>query len=315
MNDLKQAYETLGLPENATREEVEKRYEILLRRARQREIRKEDGGELDFSNVNRAYRFIVDHENKQAINALDEKQYGKYRGYAKHAEKLDHFFSYYKWHLLASVAAITLIIYGIIAYSEHRAEQARLAALPPADLEASFLGRFYLPSDTDRTDQLEAAILGQFPEWKRVEADVLSYNMNAQDSLDYAMLQKVTVKLATEHPDVYILDSDSYQWMARNDILMSLDDVVEGRFKDLLPEGAAVRAFVPDRDELRGNTDPEAPVSGEEHVFGIDISSSPLAKKLPLHMKEMIVGIRLDAKNPENALLLIEQYLKALAAH
>jgi hypothetical protein len=314
MNDLKQAYETLGLPENATREEVEKRYEILLRRARQQEIRKEDGGTLDFSEVNRAYRFIVDYKNKQAVNTINEQQYGKFKGYAKQAEKLDHFFSYYKWHLLAGIATVALIIYGIVAYVDHREEQARLAALPPVDLEAMFLGRFYFQGGADRTDELEAAMLKQFPEWKRVEADVLAYNMASQDSMDYAMLQKVTVLLATERPDVYILDSDSYQWIARNGVLVNLDDVVEGRFKDLLPEGAAVRAFVPDRDELAGNADPEAPVSGEEHVFGIDIGKSPLAKKLPLHMQEMIVGIRIDAKNPENALLLIERYLEALAA-
>jgi hypothetical protein len=312
MNDLKQAYDTLGLPENATREEVEKRYEILLRRERQREIRKEDGGTLDFREVNRAYRFIIDHENEHAINTINEQEYGRYKGYAKQAEKLDHFFSYYKWRLFAGIAAVALIIYGIIAYVDHRAEQSRLAAMPPTNLEASFLGRFYLPSGANRTEELEAAILEQFPEWQRVEADILGYNMASQDSMDYAMLQKVTVQLATERPDVYILDSDSYQWIARNGVLVNLDNVVEGRFRDLLPEGAAVRAFVPDRDDLRGNVDPEAPVSGEEHVFGIDIGRSPLAEKLPLHMQEMIVGIRLDAKHPENALLLIERYLEAL---
>jgi len=313
MEELKQAYERLGLPETAAREEVEKRYDLLLRRSRQKKLsgdpQEAAEGEAEFEAVNRAYRRIVDEEDRKALESLNQKQYGKYKKYAGQAQRVDHFFSYYKWHLLGGIAAIVAIIYGINAYMDHRAEQARLAALPPVDLEATFIGQFYLTNENQDTTGLKETLVKQMPGWKRVEASVLSFDMTAQDPTAAAMLQKAMVLLATEHPDVYVMDPASYEWVANSGTLISLDGEVEGRFKDLLPEGAAKR-HAPPKDGAMPDENGEVP-RGPERVYGIDLSASPLAKELPLAMNEMIVGIRGDAKHKENALAWIERYLRA----
>lgn len=302
--EVRLAYEKLGLPEGAPREDVEKRYDILLRRSKHRANRGDDGEAMDFGEINRAYKTIVAYEDRKVVSSITEQQYGKYKKYAKQAEKVDHFFSYYKWHVVGVLAAIGLLIYGITSYIDHREEQARLAALPPIDLEASFLGLFYLPEGQRDTEELEAAVLGQFPEWQRFEATVQTFNMARPDQMDMAMQQKIVVQLATEKPDVYIMDADTFEWIARNRVLLELDAEAEGRLKPLLTEGAARRALV-QRDSFDEST-------LEEHVYGIDIGASPLAEALPLGMREMIVGVRADTENWENAMLMIERYLEAL---
>lgn len=304
--DLKRAYEILGLPENASRDEVEKRYELLLRRQRA----KKEINELEaFSEINRAYRFIVEYEHQQHVEAMNQEKYGKYKKYGPYIAKLDHFFSYYKWHLIGAIAVVALMIYSINSYIENREEQARLAALPPADLEMSFIGQFVLPQDQD-IEALEQKILEQFPEWQRVEADVQTLNMDPQVPVDIAMQQKVIILLATESPDVYVLDRYTFEWIAKNGVLLPLEEEANGRLAPLLPEDAAMTA--PDREEIMELAEGESLEGLPEYIYGINIASSPLAEELPLSMRDMVIGIRADTDQYDNAILLIERYLEAL---
>jgi hypothetical protein len=295
--DLRQAYERLGLPEDATREMVEKRYDMLLRQERRR-IRAGEGESPEFAEITRAYRFIVEQEEKQAVSELTEQQYGRYKRFAGLAEKIDHFFSYYKWHTIGALLVLALILYGINTYIDHKKEQARLAALPPMDVYGMMMGQFYTLDGSGMTDELEAAVLGHFPDWQRVELELISFSLEPRSEFDMAMLQKATVMLATEKPDIYILDADTYPWLARSGVLLELDDLAAGRFASLLPEEAAPKAS-----------------GGEEageHVYGIELTDSPLIGELPLIKDRFIVGIRRDAERLDNALHLIETYLKSI---
>ena len=184
------------------------------------------------------------------------------------------------------------------SYIEHREEQARLAALPPMDIYGMMLGQFYTEDLDMETDAIETAMLGHFPDWQRVELELLSFSLEPRSELDFAMLQKATALLATEKPDIYILDSQTYPWLAQSGILLELDAYVAGRFASLLPEDAAPKAS-----------------GGEEygeHVYGIDLTSSPLIGELPVYKERFIVGIRRDSVRIDNALHLIETYLKAI---
>lgn len=298
--ELKQAYEKLGLPDGASRDEVEKRYELLLRREKGKVT-------SEFAEINRAYKLIVSHEDQKIVGSITQQKYGKYKRFATHAERLDHFMSYYKWHLIGGIAAVIFIVYGINSFMENRAEQARLAALPPPDLEASFIGRFYLAQGNGDTEQLEAAMVEQMPGWQRVKADIAAINMASPNSMDMAMQQKIVVQLATERPDVYILDNDTFQWLAQIGALLPLDEQAEGPWKELLTEETKKIAAVAENDP--GSREP---VLGEERVYGIDLGASPLAKNLPIAKGEMIIGLRLDTERQENVFAMIERYLRAM---
>lgn len=80
MDELKRAYETMGLPENASKEEVDKRYTTLMRQARARQRENPDGtDQADFEEVTRAYRYILGEDNRKANEAFNQQEYGKYK--------------------------------------------------------------------------------------------------------------------------------------------------------------------------------------------------------------------------------------------
>jgi len=302
MEELRKAYELLGLPENATREEVEKRYDILLRQAKTQRQRQEDGAGaepvLDFTAITRAYRYILDYENKEAVEELTRQQYAKYKGFAGTAQKIDHFFSYYKWHVVGVIAIIGFIIYGTVAYLDQREEQRRLALLPPEDLIGTFIGEFYQPEMQSDTSPIEAAVLTQFADWQRVEIDMLSFTMNGGSQVDVAMLQKASIQLATEQPDIYILDVDTYPWLAQSGVLLDLESQVNGPWKDLLPPDAAVKARA-------GEDEPE-------RIYGVEVTDSALLKELPIVYDTAIIAVRINSENIDKAMAFIERYLRAV---
>ncbi|GGG06395.1 J domain-containing protein [Paenibacillus abyssi] len=301
MDNLKQAYDLLGLPEDATKEEIEKRYMLLMRQARAQESRPDDQGSpnhkpINFEAVNRAYKQILEHEDHKALTEFNTDKYGKYKNMAGFAEKADHFFHYYKFHLIGAIALIILIVIGINSYLDNRAEQARLAALPPADVTVMYHGEYYMSDGSNETQALEQSILALFPDWQRVIAGITYVPIEPQNEHDMASLQKSILNLMTEKRDVYILDRASFDNLSRQGLLQPLDDAAEGVLKPLLSPDIAITSQTEDDPSPR--------------VYGIDITESSLNGKLPLIYKEMIAGIRVEAEHPENALHFIQTFLQ-----
>jgi hypothetical protein len=297
VEELKKAYSTMGLEETASREEVEKRYETLMRQNRSRAKQQSDEPEDSFSKVTQAYRLILEHEDRKITDAFNEQEYGKYKKMAGQAQKMDHFWRYYRFHTLGAIVAVALIIYGIISFIDYREEKERLANLPPVDLNVSFMGNFMLKEEAPKEEPVENALLAAFPEWKRFVTTTTF--VPADESMQYAYLQKAILVLATEHPDVYVMDRSILTWIGNQpDLLLNMDDWAEGDFKPLLKEGIAQK-FAAGED-------------GEEHVYAFDLTKSKLADDLPLYHSELLVGIRSNAKNPDNAKAFIEKYLGTL---
>ncbi|MBD2867494.1 J domain-containing protein [Paenibacillus arenilitoris] len=298
MDELKQAYETMGLPELAAKEEVEKRYTTLMRQARSRSKQNPEAAEDEdaFAKVTQAYRLILAYEDRKETDAFNEQEYGKYKKMAGQAQKVDHFWRYYKFHTIGAIAAVVLIIYGIMSYMDHRAEKERLANLPPADLNISFMGNYMLTEDAPKEEPIENALLAAFPEWQRFTS-MVTY-VPADEANQYAYMQKAVLILATEHPDVYIMDKNIFEWVGRQGILMNLDGDVEGGFKPLMKDGVAMKL----------KTDEDT----EEHVYGIDLTNTDLPGDVPLYKENMIIGIRVDSQNPDKAKAFISKYLATL---
>lgn len=300
MDQMKEAYEKLGLPETATREELEDRYTLLMRQARSEQRRspeKAEEIEKRFAEVTQAYNYILDEEKRRSLEEISRKKYGKFKGLAGTAEKTEHFFRYYRYHLLGALALIGVIVYIIISIFNHRAEQERLAKLPPVDLSVMFLGAFMTPDGGQDMKPLEDAILAQFPEWKRVSINVTYVPpLDSNNPNDAALLQKALLVLTTERPDLYIMDETAFNWMGNQGIVRSLEPELEGELKSLVSP-----------DMLR-----KTKVEGDtvEKTYAVDIMKSPLSEELPIAKKEMMAGIRGESQNEANALAFIKRYLE-----
>ncbi|RAP77424.1 J domain-containing protein [Paenibacillus montanisoli] len=304
--NLKQAYELLGLPEGAAKEEVEKRYFIMIRRERgskQREASEQaDAQGVNIDDINRAYKLILEMEDKKTTEQFNEANYGKYKAMGPLVQKTEHFFSYYKFHVLGAIAVILIIIFGTKAYIDHRHEQAELAKLPPIDVSVSFFGEYFSSDGTypmSDLKPLENRFVSQFPDWKRVQVffTYVPSQMNSQQ--DTAMIQKSIIDLMMNKADVYIMDKENFLKLAQDGSLVPLDGSNESKLGTGFKPELALKAATEDVPE--------------QHVYGVDISASPMLEGMPVIGKEYIAGIRINGEKRDNAFKFIAKYLDPAA--
>ncbi|THF74848.1 J domain-containing protein [Cohnella fermenti] len=310
MEDLKQAYEVLGLPETATKEELENRYFLLTRRARAQKMR--EGGEhaageaVDLDKVSEAYRYIRDYEENQAKAEFTAKEYGKFKGMAGKAQKWDHIFHYYKVHMLIGLIVLALIGYGIKAFVDHREEQARLAKLPPIDLSVMFYGEFFYGDSfgTD-TEPLGEEIVKRFPDWQRVQAELTYVPLEVKSEQDMALIQKGMIVLIDNKTDLFILDKGNFEKLANQEFFLPLDQY-EGADAGELPQDGDSRAIVYQPVDSEGQPDPDM----EEAVYAIDLSGTKLGEELGVSgTGEYYAAVKASAARPEAAVEFILHYL------
>lgn len=295
-DNLKQAYEVLGLPENASREELEREFDILLRRSRSRNL---DPGEAEeIERKIQAYKQIVETEEQRKLAELTRRRYEKWGKFAGTAEKVDDFFRLYRNYVIIGIIAIAAIIWGTNAYLNHLEEQRRLAALPPIDLSIIMAGNYMTDDQNGGVDALEQAMTAQIPGFQRVEIEMLYLPMQGEalTTADIAYQQKAMAVIASTSPDIYITDAPTFEWLSNGGAFLSLDDLVNGELKDFLTEDSLVKD-VSDED----NT---------EHVYGIKVTNSRLVKDLPLGYTDLIISLRVDAKNKDKAIAMIKTYLE-----
>lgn len=297
MDGLNKAYETMGLTPLAPRDEVEKRYTTLMRRERSRVKLAGDesaSGDSDFAKVTEAYKQILAYEDRKITDAFNEQEYGKYKGMAGKAQKMDHFWRYYKVHTFVAIALIVAIIYGINSYIDKREHEKYLASLPPIDLDVSFYGTFMQPEGKDNTEDINLFLQSAIPEWQRVQSNIVF--VPGDDMNQYAYLQKAVVTLMSEKPDLYIMDRAMFEWIGMQGALLPLD----GK-----PEIAGASA-----DRTLKLSTQDVP---EELIYGIDLKDTVLYQELPLAKNDLIVAIRVNSERPDNALRFIEAQLATAA--
>ncbi|OXM13043.1 hypothetical protein [Paenibacillus herberti] len=296
---IKQAYAELELNENASKEEVEKKYDLLLRRARTRQQSSGSAqeGQVILERINAAYRIIQEQDTAQSKEAFNEQAYGKYKGMAGTAEKVDHFFSYYKFHLLGVIVLIAAIIYGINTYVDNKREQAELAKLPPSALAVSFFGEFFGADGSSPVGggmdlkPIEEKLVKRFPEWKRTTVHITYIPGDPKSGQDMALLQKSLIDLISNKDDVYILDRPNFEKLARDNTLIDLG-AHTGKLGITAEDSRAV-LFPTTEDPT-------------EKMFGVDVSNSPLIKSLGVAGRTYIAAIRSDSKKLDNSLQLIQ---------
>ncbi|MCM3748168.1 J domain-containing protein [Paenibacillus pasadenensis] len=304
---IRQAYAELGLEADATKEEVEKKYDLLLRRARSHQKSSEAprDGEVILERINAAYRTIQEQEHAETTEAFNEQAYGKYKGMAGTAQKVDHFFSYYKFHLLGAIVLIAAVIYGVNSYMDNQREKAELAKLPPAAVAVSFFGDFI---GTDGSSPIgggvslttaEEQIVKRLPDFKRAIVHLTYIPNDPKSGQDMALLQKSLIDLISNKDDVYIMDQVNFEKLARDNSLIDL--------------GAHA-------DKLGINTDDSRSVmfattdDPTRKMFGVDVTKSPFIESMGFAGQKFIAAIRSDSQKVDNSLELIRAALSDTAA-
>lgn len=271
---MKQAAELLGVPEQATLEEIEKRYYLVVRRQRNNP---EDYP--NFEEISQAYKKLKDyHVNKMMEN---NEVYQAEMKKSPTRRKIEHFLSSYKLHIFGSIVALFFIIMMIQAVLDN-------AAKVPGDANVMLFGSYYAETDAEPIEQRMTALV---PEWQRVAVQLVFIPNEDTDQFDVGMMQKAMVMLATERPDIYVVDTKQFQQIGNQGAFQPIDDYEE-KLRGLFGEERLVyHQFTEDT---------------ERHLYGIDLTDHAVFEGLMMDQNLKIFTVRGTLENPANALRLLE---------
>jgi hypothetical protein len=273
--DLKEAYEILELPENSSKEELEKRFDVLVRRMR---------GKTSAEDINnseiilKAYNTIKEFERQGEVDRYNSARFGTNIRKKERSDKLEDFWNHHRWKVIGSIVALGVIALVLNIVNNN----IKLARLPKPALEVMMYGNYYGGIDQD----FEKALLPKYPDWKRIKTIINYLPDESSGTSSPAYLQKSFVILATEHPDVYILDKKTFKTMVEQNALSNLDS-----WKNELSANHSV-------DQLINATQSN---DKETHLYGIDISDDPLWKAIGLPQNDKIAVLSTNQKNTVNA--------------
>jgi len=273
---LQQAYETLGLPADASREEVEKRYFLLLKKAK-------TGQAVDEEAVSRAYKTIIEAMRESKVQELEREYYGD----SVFKRKMADFWAKYRTHVIVSAVVLVLAAIILNIVLDQRARRIAEANRPPIDVYALFVGEFFHENE----HELPERMLADFPDWQRVDALISYAPENPRDPFEVAAIQKNVITIMSERPDLYITDPFNFESLMIQSAFLPLDDIA-----DKFPADSLVRGRTESDDAPR--------------VYGINVSDSPLFAKWGVIDKgERIIGIRYDTGRLDNAVAFVQKLL------
>jgi hypothetical protein len=302
MNDfeLKQAYSILGLPDDASMDDVDKRYMLLLKKqhtqqAREAEEATREHVSVDYQQVNQAFRLIRQHYKEQASLAFEQQYYSATHRKWK-LDKLDHFWQFNKFRIISIVLILAVVAYGVGTFLDKRAERIALSKLPPADIEIMFYGDYY----SEDIPKLEQVLLEQMPDWKRVVITITQVPNDFTSPYAVSLQQKAVIMLMTVKPDMYVMDKSTFEILSQQQILLDANNWL-GPLEGQLTE----------EQKLFGQGDTDS----EPRIYGVDVSQNAVFESKGLHSVDQIMGLRFDSTKQEAARQLVQLYLSKLDSH
>lgn len=200
-------------------------------------------------------------------------------------KKIDNFFYHYKVHVL--VGALILIFIATFAYSiiSNMLEERKIAKEPTA-LQVLMFGDYKIGN---QLPLLEANLRDAFPDWDKVNIIIEYVPSDTNSYEDISAMQRGTLTLYSEKPDIYIFDRHEYDKFIEPGSFIKLD----AHFTD---NESLIKA--------KKENDTEA------HAYAIDITDSNLFSNLEINSIEKIALISQTSERQANALEFIESALE-----
>ena len=277
--DRKEALRILGLNENASQDEINRRMDILYRKFRNIE-RDENGYTLE--DIDRAYKIAsgiayYDPEEEKKI-----KKYKENPGFIFRLLKIDeykarNFIHYYKWHALIGLVVLVVVISAIVSV---------VTKVEP-DLRIFVAGDLFVVDSS----AFEKLITDELPNVK--EPLVQNAFLGAQDpQMQMGMQMKYVAELAGGENDILIVDEKRYFEIAK-----------QGGFKPITEVmGNEIHIDLDKHSDLVVKPDPQDGVEYEPELFGIDVTDSSILKQAGIAGDRFIVAFPHSMKNTENAI-------------
>ena len=200
MSEGKNAYEVLGLSEDASKDEIEKRYEVLVRKYKNNPELNESGTTIE--DITRAYRKLMGLPIEEEI-IKDEATLRR--------EKVSNFIYYYKWHFIIGIIVIAMLI-----------SLGKAVFGPKPDFNLAIIGAYYY----DDQKILEEYLENNIDDINMAAVDGVSFAIN-DDLTEYESMMKASVLLAAGDIDLFILDNERFEGYAEMGSFERLDDYLD----------------------------------------------------------------------------------------
>ncbi|MCX8129171.1 MAG: hypothetical protein N3I35_03610 [Clostridia bacterium] len=277
------AYEVLGLSKNAGKDEIEKRYTYLIKKykafVQSDDEEKIVEGKRVLEEISQAYNSIVAKELKELEDKVYVKPNPVFKKMGVDEKQARNFMHYHKYHFVFGLIAVLVlgyIVYGFVTKVD-------------PDFNVTVMGGFYAEDLSTFQHEIKEKIAGI----KEPVIDVISISKGDKSQMGYAMQMKEITVVAAGGIDIYIVEKSIFDKYANSVTFLSLDKVVENLNID-------------NSRRIRGKSGKQQ----EEHVYGIDVSSSGFLKGIKGESKEKIIAIDSRTKNFDKAVKFIELAVK-----
>lgn len=274
---MKSPYEILGMKENENKDEIKRRYAILLKRYKAYKMDPENVTiDFDLDEVNTAYNNIMGYDIK-----AEDPNAGRNRPILRmmniEPAKFDNFWHYNRIKILVWVIVTALVVSMVVSMINNK----------PYDLNISLTGKLYLNEDT-RTLMVETINSGS----DLIENSIINTQLTLlsdDPSYEMAMIQKFMAEIAAKELDIIICDEAKFNEYVKIGLFLSLEEIFP---QSLLDENKDYYRDIKIKDSER--------IIG---YFGIDVSNIEFFKDIQV-MEEgkkifciLINSERLDAVN------------------
>lgn len=314
--DKKEARKILGVTKETSRNDLERKFTILLKKHRmikEHPASEEEAGviaaddpardsdkvqqpaamqeEYSFEQITQAYNILMGYE--VVIKGDPPSKAAPLLKKAGIDEKnARNFFYYYKFHILAAIVAVIFIFFTV---------KGCVNQVKP-DFNIAFIGRIIY---TDATDKLGSAIKAGVPEIKEPGFDGAYIAADDKTEQQSAMVMKATVLFAAGDVDLFILDKNNYLNYAKNGAFLILDEAAPKLGIDMEKNKDNIVA-TEETDMKTGKTT----TTGDPHLYGVDITSSKALKDAGVIGTDFVAAIHVNDKNEARALELLQFLMK-----
>lgn len=284
MNDLKKAYEIMGLEEEANKDEISKKYSVMLKKFT---IAKKEGNNkvngVTFEEVTQAYNYLMGYSDfkpdleTQKLEKLKENSI--YKKLNIDPEKVSNFFHYHKLHIIIGIIGV-IMLYSIISSMVTNKE---------ADINIGVVGDIYV------TEQqlLQEMITERFPDMEEIVIMSMNVGKDAKSEMDFAVQQKIMVEMAVGELDLCLMDKWNYVRFAKIGAFHKLDSLAEELEIDMEEN----KDYIVKADGKDGIT---------KGLFGVNVSNSEILKEAEVEGDEIIATVRILSENYDESIKILK---------
>lgn len=281
MFDKKQALDVMGLEENADREIIKKKYDLLLKKYHYEEVNDMKKKSINLDEINEAYKILLadnDVEIEDEPQTTEKIIFNKACNILKIDEKkAENFIHYNKYKVLGIAFAIIMTILIVATISNY----------DRPDLKVVYIGNY----SGEVSDKFLEKIKTTMPEIKKPEIRIIPLILTSGvDRSANVNNMKVTTLLRANDIDLAIMDKEAFMNYLEFKAFIPLDEFKTDKEKN--------KQFIFKNKE-----------TGKMSLYAVEIKNYKFMKQDNINGKDKIAAILYNGINIENAKKLLNKIL------